>query len=283
MVFFRRLLRIWDALTLLRHDVQQHRLAQIACPAQHLLQLRLIVPVHRTNIVKAHIVEHIVRQYEVFHALLHTVQYFIQPARLADGAAVKLLEVQIARLHALLGQQRRHTADIFVDRHTVIVEHDDHGLTALSGVRQALICQATGQCAVADEGNDVIVRSRERARPGHTQRDGDRCGGVAGHKRIVHALVRLREAGDAAELPQRGKRLSSSGQNLMHVTLMTDVEHEPVVFGVKYTVDCDRKLHRAEIGRQMPAGLCKILDQERTKFRTQCRNFFRRKRLQVGR
>ena len=69
----------------------------------------------------------------------------------------------------------------------------------------------------------------------------------------------------------------------MHVTLMTDVEHEPVVFGVKYTVDCDRELHCAEIRRQMPAGFCKILDQERTKFRTQCRNFFRRQRLQVGR
>ncbi len=71
-----------DALTLLRHDMQQHRLAQIACPAQHLLQLRLIVPVHRTNIVKAHIVEHIVRQYEVFHALLHMVQYLYSPRAL---------------------------------------------------------------------------------------------------------------------------------------------------------------------------------------------------------
>ena len=60
---------------------------------------------------------------------------------------------------------------------------------------------------------------------------------------------------------------------------MTDVEHEPVFFGVKYTVDCDRELHRAEIGRQMPACFREIFDQKRTKFRTQCRNFFRRQRL----
>ena len=203
MIFFRSLLRICDALALLRHDVQQHRLAQVTRPAQHFLQLRLIVPVHRADVVKAHIVEHVVWQDEVFHAFFHMVQYLIQSARLADGIAVKLLEVQITWLHALLGQQRRHAADVFVDGHAVVVEHDDHRLAALPGIRQALVCQTAGQGTVADEGNDVIVCACERARPGHAQRDGDRRGGVAGHKRIVHALIRLREAGDAAELPQR--------------------------------------------------------------------------------
>ena len=199
------------------------------------------------------------------------------------GIAVKLLEVQIARLHALLGQQRCHTADVFVDGHTVIIEHDDHRLAALPGIRQALVCQAAGQCAVTDEGDDVIVRPRERTRPGHAQRDGDRRGGVAGHKRIVHALIRLRKPGNAAELPQRGKRFAPSGQDLVHIALMTDVEHESVLFGAIYPVNRDRELYCAEIRRQMPAGFRKILDQKRTKFRTQCRNFFRRQRLQVGR
>ena len=106
---------------------------------------------------------------------------------------------------------------------------------------------------------------------------------MAGHKCIVHALVRLREAGDAAELSQRRKRFAPPGHDLVHIALMTDVEHEPVFFGTIYPVDRDRELHCAEIGRQMPAGFRKILDQKRTKFRTQCRNFFLRQRLQVGR
>ena len=283
MVFLRRLLRVGDALTLLRHHMQQHRLAQVTRPAQHLFQLLLIVPVHRTDVVKAHIVEHVVRQDKILHMFLHMVQHLIQSARLADGIAVKLLEVQIARLHALLGQQRCHAADVFVDGHTVVIEHDDHRLAALPGIRQALVCQAAGQCAVTDEGDDVIVRPRERTRPGHAQRDGDRRGGVAGHKRIVHALIRLRKPGNAAELAQRGKRFAPSGQDLVHIALMTDVEHESVLFGAIYPVDRNRELHCAEIRRQMPAGFRKILDQKRTKFRTQCRNFFRRQRLQVGR
>ena len=65
---------------------------------------------------------------------LHMVQHLIQSARLADGIAVKLLEVQIARLHALLRQQRCHAADVFVDGHAVVIEHDDHRLAALPGI-----------------------------------------------------------------------------------------------------------------------------------------------------
>ena len=84
----------------------------------------------------------------------------------------------------------------------------------------------------------------------------------------MYALVRLREPGDAAELPQRRKRFPSPGQDLVHIALMADIEYESVFFGVIYPVDRDRELHRAEIRRQMPAGLREIFDQKRTKFRT---------------
>lgn len=59
--------------------------------------------------------------------------------------------------------------------------------------------------------------------------------------------VRLREAGDTAELPQRRKRFAPPGQELVHIALVSDVEYEPVALGIVDTVDCDRKLHRAEV------------------------------------
>ena len=70
---------------------------------------------------------------------------------------------------------------------------------------------------------------------------------MAGHKRVVHALIRLREAGDAAKLPQRRKRLAPAGQELMHIALVSDVEYEPVALGIVDTVNCDRELHRAKV------------------------------------
>ena len=99
----------------------------------------------------------------------------------------------------------------------------------------------------------------------------------------MHALIRLRKPGNAAELPQRGKRFAPSGQDLVHIALMTDIKYEPVALCVVDTVDRDRKLHRAEVRSKMTAGFRETLYQKRTKFRTQCRNFFRRQRLQVGR
>ena len=282
-VFFRRLLGIRDAPALLRHHVQQHRLTQVARPAQHFLQLRLIVPVDRSDVIKAHVVKHIVRQDKIFHMLLDVMQYPIKSGRFSDSAAIKPLKMQIPRLDTLLRQKRCHAADVFVDRHAVVIEHDDHRLTALPGVRQPLVGQAACQRTVTDEGNDVIILPHERARPRHTQRNGDRRGGMACYECIVHTFVRLREAGDTAELPQRRKRFAPPGQELVHIALVSDVEYEPVALGIVDTVDCDRKLHRAEVRGEMPAGFRETLHQERTKFRTQLRNFSRRQRLQVSR
>ena len=133
-VFFRRLLGIRDAPALLRHHVQQHRLTQVARPTQHFFQLRLIVPVDRSDVIKAHVVKHIVRQDKIFHMLLDVMQYPIKSGRFSDSAAIKPLKMQIPRLDTLLRQKRCHAADVFVDRHAVVIEHDDHRLTALPGI-----------------------------------------------------------------------------------------------------------------------------------------------------
>ena len=106
---------------------------------------------------------------------------------------------------------------------------------------------------------------------------------MACYECIVHTFVRLREAGDTAILPQRRKRFAPPGQELVHIALVSDIEYEPVALGIVDTVDCDCKLHRTEVRGEMPAGFRKTLHQERTKFRTQLRNFSRRQRLQVSR
>ena len=114
--------------------MQQHRLTQVARPAQHFLQLRLIVPIDRADVIKAHVVKHIVRQDKIFHMLLDVMQYPIKSGRFSDSAAIKPLKMQIPRLDTLLRQKRCHAADVFVDRHAVVIEHDDHRLTALPGI-----------------------------------------------------------------------------------------------------------------------------------------------------
>ena len=168
-IFFGSSLRIRDAPALLRNDMQDYRLAQIACPAEHSFQLRNVMSVDGPDIIKAHIIKHVIRKNSFFHVLLHGMNHIINRLHLADRLAIKLFKAQIAGLHSLLGQERRHTADIFVNRHTVIIQNDNHRFSALTRILQSLISQSAGQSAVANQRNHIIVLVQNRSCSGHTK------------------------------------------------------------------------------------------------------------------
>ena len=85
-------------------------------------------------------------------------------------------------------------------------------------------------------------------------------------ERVVDALVGLRKAGEPAVLPQRRELLHAPGQRLVGVALMPDVEHETIPRRVKDAVDRHRQLHRAEVRRQVTAGLGDAFQQKRMQF-----------------
>ena len=205
------------------------------------------MPVHRTDIIKAHIVEHVVRQDTVLDILLDFMHHIVQRLDLADSAAVKLLEAQIAGRDALLGEQRCHAADVFVDGHAVVIQDDDERFPTLSGVGQTFIGQTTRERTVADQGDDVVIFAAQRARSGHAKRRGNGGRGVPCDERVVHALRRLREACNAAVLPQRGKRVAAAGENFMDVALMAHVKDQTVCFGVVNAMNGDCQLYGAEV------------------------------------
>ena len=67
------------------------------------------------------------------------------------------------------------------------------------------------------------------------------------HSRVVNALSWLRIAGKAVKLAERTKLVFTSGQNFVNIALMTDVENNPVLFGVEYAVKRERKLNRSKV------------------------------------
>ena len=107
------------------------------------------------------------------------------------------------------------------------------------------IAGVTAAITVADEGNDIIVRPHERACPRHAQRNGDRRGGMAGHKRVMHALAGLWKAGKAAVLPQAGKIRLATCQQLMDIRLMTHIKNQAVFPGIIYGFNGNGQLHHA--------------------------------------
>ena len=118
---------------------------------------------------------------------------------------------------------------------------------------------------------------------GHAERGRDRGRRMGGAEGVVLALVAAREAGDAAELAQRAHALAPAGQDLVRIGLVADVPDDPVARRVEHVVQRDRQLDRAEVGRQVAAGLGDALQHELAQLRGQQLEFGAREPAQVGR
>ena len=89
----------------------------------------------------------------------------------------------------------------------------------------------------------------------HAQRGRDRGRRMRGAEGVVLAFVAARKAADAAELAQRVHALAPAGQDLVRVGLVAHVPDQPVVRRVEDVVQRDRQLDRAQVARQVAAGL----------------------------
>lgn len=131
----------------------------------------------------------------VFHGLL------------AEQPPVPLLEVIVGRFGPQTAQMGWHGSHIGADGHAVVIENHDQRFPRGSGIVEALVGKSAGQGTVSDQGQDAVMALLQSAGPGHTQRHGDRIGGVSGDKRVMDALVRLGETGQPVQLAQGGKQL----------------------------------------------------------------------------
>ena len=82
---------------------------------------------------------------------------------------------------------------------------------------------------------------------------------------------------------RRFMRLAAPGQDLVRVGLVADVPHQPVVRRVEHVMQRDGQLHRAEIGRQMAAGLAHRVDQKLAQLVGQLRQLLALQLAQVRR
>src|SRR5262245_17893577 len=77
---------------------------------------------------------------------------------------------------------------------------------------------------------------------------------MGGAKRVVFALGSLGEARQSATLAQRSNAVAAARQDLVRITLVSDVPDQPVSRGIKYGMQGDRKLDDSETRAEMSAG-----------------------------
>ncbi len=278
-VFFRQGI----ALALLRDDVQELRAFQFADVAQRIQQHVQVVAVDGADVVEAEFLEHGARRDHAFDVLLgalgelqhgrHALQHLLAaaPHRGIETAGHQLRQIVVQR------------ADRARDGHVVVVEDDQQVRIHRARVVQRLERHAAGHRAVADDGHRALVGAAQFGRDRHAQRRRDGGTGVAGAESVVWTFVALGEAGDAALHAQRAHRRAAPGQYLVHIGLVADIPHQLVLRRVEDGVQGDGQFHRAEIGRQMAAGLAHRFDQELAQLGRQLRQLFALQFAQVVR
>ena len=225
--------------------MQQHRTLHIPSQADGFFQGGQIMAVNRAKVVQAHFAEDIIRQHPGFEPLLHLMGGSIDDGQFLHHGTVPLLEADIPGAHSHHLQQAGYAAYVLTDGHIVIVEDDDQRLITGGSIRQTLIGKAPGQSPVANNSDYVILLLIQRPGPGHAQGNGHGIGGVAGNKGIVHRLIGLGKAGEAAVLPQRPERIPAASNNLMGIALVANIKNEPVNGGVIYSVQGHGQLNSA--------------------------------------
>ena len=149
----RLLLRRKVPLSLLCQHMDQHRAVQLPGPRQNRGELLHIVPIHRPQIGKTHVLKHRARVEGFFQVGLDPVVEPVQgPAagKAVHNGVVPLLEPVVAGPQPQAAQMDRHAPYIGVNGHAVVVEDHNQGLPGGPGVVESLIGQAAGHGSVTD-------------------------------------------------------------------------------------------------------------------------------------
>ena len=175
-------------------------------------------------------------------------------AELFDEAGGAVVQADVGGIGRDLVQVLGDGPDVLVDGPLVVVEHDDHALGLRGNVVQRLEADAVGEGGVAGESDDVFFAAGHVARDGHAEGGGERGARVAGAEAVVLAFGAEHEAVEAAGLTDGVEARLTSGEQLVDVALVRDVEDEAVSGRVEDVVHGDGQLDHAEVRPDVTAG-----------------------------
>ena len=259
-VFGRLLLGRLVALALDRAHVDQDGTPRVHGLAHRFAQRADVVAVHHADVGEAELLEDEARAEEGLHALLdvlaQTVGAGADGRDAGDGALHVLAQAGEARVEAEPVEVELEGADVGLDRHLVVVQHDDERRAELPGLVHRLEGDPAREGPVAHHAHDPTLgvaaqpRALDQAQP-----VADRGRGVPRADDVVLGLAAAGEPGEASVLADGVEALGPSGDDLVGVGLVADVPDDLVAGAFEDAVQGDRELDRAEAGGQMAADL----------------------------
>jgi hypothetical protein len=271
------------ALALLGDHVQELRALEALDVLQRGDERVEVVPVDRPDVVEAEFLEQRGGHHHALGLLLQALGEFEQRRHGPQHALAHVARLGVELAAHELGEVAVERAHGRADAHVVVVEDHEQVGVGHARVVERLEGHAGGHRAVADHRDGVAVLALLLGRQRHAQRGRDAGGRVRGAEGVVFALGTLRKARQAAELAQRGHALAPAGQDLVRIGLVAHVPHHAVARRVEHRVQGNGQLHRAEVGRQVPAGLGHALQHVGAQLGGQALEVGAREPAQVGR
>ena len=249
------------ALAFLRFDVEQLGALHFLDVAQLLDQIAHVVAVDRPEVADAEALKEVVLAVDegleaVIEAQDVLAPIFGDEVQLEELLVDLVADVVVGLAGGDVDEVTVHAAHVAVDRHVVIVKHDQQVVGVDGGVVNALEGQSAGHGAVADDGHDVSAPLAGYLKGGgHAQSGRDGVRGVPSDEGIVGALFGVGESADAPELAEGVEGLASAGEYLVTISLMPDVPDDAVVGRVEDVMQGHGQLHGAEAGTEMSGSL----------------------------
>ena len=248
------------ALALAGDDVQQLRASEPPEILQRRKQGVQVVPVDRSDVVEAELLEQGAGNDQTLDVLLGAARELLHWRHPAEDLPSAFLDRGVETAREELGETVGERPDVRRDRHLVVVEHDEHVGAGAPGVIQGLERHAAGEASVADDGDDLAIAPGALRRDRHPRCRPDRRTRVADPEGVVGALAALGKRRDASPLAYRVHLIATPGENLVRVALMADIPDDAVVRGVVEKMKRDGELDRSEPGREVSAGARDALD-----------------------
>jgi hypothetical protein len=174
-------------------------------------------------------------------------------------------------------------ADVAGDGPLVVVEDDDEALGGGHDVVEGLEGDAAGEGGVAADGDHMLVAAPQVTGGGHAEGGAEGGAGVARAEGVVLALGPVEKAAGAVRLAQLAEEGAvAAGEQLVHVTLVGDVEDELVARRVEDPVEGEGELDDAEVGSHVTALLRGDGDDFVADFLGELRQRLGRQGLEVG-
>ena len=145
------------------------------------------------------------------------------------------------------------------NRHLIVVEYDDEIGSHLCNVIEAFKCLAARQGAVSEKCDHILRSALKVAGLGKARRKRHGGRGVADAEAVMRALAMIGET-DVLTVGSFLEEFSSSGQRLVGIALVRNVEDNLVLRRVKHIVERNLRFHGAEVRAEMAADIIYAAD-----------------------